>query len=159
VERIAADHDGVGTTGQFALEPNIPTAVAGMAELAVDLRHPDAAQLERMLEATRARAREAAAARGCELGADVVWRIDPIPFDETLVSIALDEARAAGGRREPLTSGALHDAAEVARHKPVAMAFAPSKAGLSHASAEDTDEADLTLAIETFGRVAARVSG
>ena len=39
---------------------------------------------------------------------------------------------------------------------PAAMLFCPSKAGLSHTVAEDTDEADLTVAIETFGRVVAR---
>jgi hypothetical protein len=37
------------------------------------------------------------------------------------------------------------------------MLFCPSKAGLSHAAGEDTDEADLLVAIEAFGRLAKRV--
>ena len=64
----------------------------------------------------------------------------------------------ANGRPEPMTSGALHDAAEVARRVPAAMVFCPSLGGLSHAAGEDTAERDLATAIETFGRVVDRVS-
>jgi beta-ureidopropionase / N-carbamoyl-L-amino-acid hydrolase len=102
-------------------------------------------------------ARSASGGRGCELSDEPMWRIDPIRFDERLVAVALEEARAAGGRPEPLTSGALHDAAEVARRVPAAMVFAPSAQGLSHAAGEDTDEADLAAAIEAFGRVLGRL--
>ena len=40
-----------------ASSPGIPTAVAGRATLAVDLRNPDAEALARMLEAARAACR------------------------------------------------------------------------------------------------------
>jgi beta-ureidopropionase / N-carbamoyl-L-amino-acid hydrolase len=55
-----------------------------------------------------------------------------------------------------LVSGALHDAAEVARVAPVAMVFCPSVAGISHAKEEDTPEPDLVAAIEAFGLLANR---
>ena len=42
VETIARELGGVGTTGVLRLEPGIPTAVAGRAELLVDLRHGEA---------------------------------------------------------------------------------------------------------------------
>jgi hydantoinase/carbamoylase family amidase len=41
IEAIGREHAGVATTGALTLEPGIPTAVAGVAELTVDLRHPD----------------------------------------------------------------------------------------------------------------------
>jgi beta-ureidopropionase / N-carbamoyl-L-amino-acid hydrolase len=63
------------------------------------------------------------------------------------------------GEAADLVSGALHDAAEVARVLPAAMMFCPSKRGISHAKEEDTDEADLAVAIEAFGRLADRVLG
>ena len=47
IEQLPAREGGVATTGSLRLEPGIPTAVAGVAELLVDLRHPDAAALER----------------------------------------------------------------------------------------------------------------
>jgi hydantoinase/carbamoylase family amidase len=145
VEEIAREHGGVGTTGVLRLEPGIPTAVPGKAELIVDLRHAEAGPLSDMLEAVRA---AAGAAEMTE-----IWQIEPIPFDENLVAAARD---AAGTGRE-LASGALHDAAEMARHVPTAMLFTSSARGLSHAPQEDTPEDDLSAAIAAFGRLAARV--
>jgi N-carbamoyl-L-amino-acid hydrolase len=54
-----------------------------------------------------------------------------------------------------MASGALHDAAEVARVLPAVMMFAPSKRGISHAPEEDSDEADLAVAIEAYATLAA----
>ncbi len=151
VDRIARDHDGIGTAGALRLEPGIPTAVPGHAELLVDLRHAEAGRLAAMLDETRGAAQSAAADSGCRVSETPVWRIDPIPFDERLV--------AASGQARVLASGALHDAAEMARHVPTAMLFTPSGGGLSHTPGEDTPEADLETAIHAFGRLAARVIG
>ena len=64
-------------------------------------------------------------------------------------------AEADGGRA--LASGALHDAAELARHVPTAMLFTSSTGGISHAREEDTPEDHLERAIAAYGRAAARV--
>jgi N-carbamoyl-L-amino-acid hydrolase len=56
-----------------------------------------------------------------------------------------------------LASGALHDAAEVARVLPAAMVFCQSTGGISHAKEEDTSEAALVAGIEAFGLLANRV--
>ncbi len=157
IERIGTESGGVATTGTLALRPGIATAVPGIAELGFDLRHRDAEALAGMHAAMREGARAVADARECALTEEAIWRIEPLPFDSALVAIAAEEAAAAGGPAEPLTSGALHDAAEVSRRIPSAMVFCPSKAGLSHAAEEDTAEADLRVAIEVFGRVAGRV--
>jgi N-carbamoyl-L-amino-acid hydrolase len=153
VERIAKEHGGVGTTGVLRLTPGIPTAVPGSAELVVDLRHAAAGPLAAMLGAVREAARGAAAARGAEVEESEIWRIEPIPFDERLVAAALEAA----GSGRSLASGALHDAAEMARHVPTAMMFTSSTNGLSHAAEEDTPEEHLELAIAAFGRLAASV--
>jgi N-carbamoyl-L-amino-acid hydrolase len=55
-----------------------------------------------------------------------------------------------------MTSGALHDAAEIAKVLPAAMVFSPSIAGISHAPNEDTADEDLAVAIEAYGRLANR---
>jgi hydantoinase/carbamoylase family amidase len=153
VERIARRHGGVGTCGRIQLEPGIPTAVPRRAELLVDLRHAEAEPLARMLAETRAAARDSAEEGGCTVADSEVWRIEPIAFDERLVAAALEEA----GTGRVLASGALHDAAEMARRLPAAMMFAPSARGISHAKEEDTPEADLERSIEAFGRLALRV--
>jgi hydantoinase/carbamoylase family amidase len=158
IERIPDAEGGVATTGALELDPGIPTAVAGAASLAVDLRNPDAAALARMLDAARGAVADAAAARGCEASSELVWRIEPIGFDPELVELAREACREAAGSDRVLASGALHDAAEIARARPAAMVFTPSIAGISHAREEDTAEDDLAAAIEAFGLLANRAA-
>ena len=158
VERIAREHGGVGTTGTITVEPGIITAVAGYAELGVDLRHPEVGPLEEMISETLAAAARAADEHRCVLGGEPVWRIEPIPFDEGLVELARRAvANRDGGRPEPMQSGALHDAAELARRIPAAMIFVASRGGISHAVEEDSSEGDLTAGIEAYGELVAGV--
>jgi hydantoinase/carbamoylase family amidase len=159
IERIPDREGGVATTGELRLEPGIPTAVAGRATLTVDLRHPDAAALARMLAAAAEACERSAEARGCAVERSPLWRIEPIPFDPGLVDAVRGACAERAGEPAELESGALHDAAEVARVLPAAMLFAPSKAGVSHAAEEDTDEADLALAIEAYGLAVRTLSG
>jgi N-carbamoyl-L-amino-acid hydrolase len=109
-----------------------------------------------MLESARSAGRSAAERRGCELEQLPVWRIEPILFDTGLVFAAREACAEVAGEPASMASGALHDAAEVARVLPAVMLFAPSKAGISHAPEEDTDEADLAVAIGAFGELVGR---
>ena len=157
VEAIGRDRGGMATTGALTLRPGIPTAVAGEAELVVDLRHEESDELQEMLADSLTAAEEAASRRRCELELELVWRIAPSSFDPALVGAARDACREAAGSDRVMPSGALHDAAEVARVLPAAMVFCPSTAGISHAVQEDTPEADLTAGIEAFGLLANRL--
>jgi N-carbamoyl-L-amino-acid hydrolase len=157
VEGIGRGHGGLATTGALDLRPGIPTAVAGEAELIVDLRNPDAGELAAMLGEAEAAAGELAARRDCALEVEAVWRIEPIPFDSRLVAEARRACTEVAGSDRVLTSGALHDAAEVARVRPAAMIFCPSASGISHAKEEDTSEPDLVAGIEAYGLLANQV--
>jgi N-carbamoyl-L-amino-acid hydrolase len=156
VEGIGKGHAGVATTGSLALQPGIPTAVAGESELAIDLRHPEAGELAAMLAEVREAGADVAAARGCAVAWEPVWSIEPTAFDSALVATAREACREATGSDRELTSGALHDAAEVARVVPAAMVFCPSNEGISHSPEEDTAEEDLVAAIEAFAVLANR---
>jgi N-carbamoyl-L-amino-acid hydrolase len=158
VEEIARGEGGVGTVGSIELEPGIPTAVPGIASVMVDLRHPDAEPLARMLGLAREAFEASAAERGCEASDQPVWRIEPIGFDPGLVAAARDACEQVTGTAFELPSGALHDAASMAPHVPTAMVFSPSIGGISHAREEDTAEADLRAAVEAFGTMANRVA-
>ncbi len=158
IAEIPSTEGGVATTGELALEPGIITALAGESVLGCDLRHPEARPLARMLTAARAAAAEAAGVHGCELTERPVWRIEPIEFDPQLAAAARVAVAAVGGTDRAIASGALHDAAEVARVIPAAMIFSSTTAGVSHASAEDAPEADLMVGIEALGHMANHVS-
>jgi hydantoinase/carbamoylase family amidase len=159
IEEIPERQGGVATTGALRLAPGIPTAVAGTAELLVDLRNPDAEALARMLDTAGDAAARAASERGCEVSSERVWRIEPIAFDRRLVEAARESCREVSGSDRVLVSGALHDAAEMARVLPAAMIFCPSIGGISHAAEENTAEEDLAVAIEAFGGLASRALG
>jgi hydantoinase/carbamoylase family amidase len=157
IERIALAHDGRATTGALELRPGIVSAVAGEAVLAIDLRHADASSLAGMLAKTIEAGEAAAAERRCELTVEPIWEIEPIAYDPGLVDAARAACDEVAGSDRVLTSGALHDAAEVARVVPTAMMFTPSIGGLSHTPKEDTGDEDLAVAIEAFGLLANRV--
>ncbi len=151
IEEIARQESGVGTVGVVDYEPGIVTAIAGVASMQVDLRHPDAEALSRMLAKTREAVAESAELRGCETSEEPIWSIEPIAFDPALVASARDACEQVTGTAFALPSGALHDAASMAGRMPAAMIFSPSIGGVSHAREEDTDEDDLRAAIEVFG--------
>jgi N-carbamoyl-L-amino-acid hydrolase len=130
-----------------------------VAELAVDLRHPQPGPLAAMLADALAAAAAAAGARDCALEPEPIWTIEPIPFDAELVRIAELSVAHEGGRETAIVSGALHDAAELARRIPTVMIFAASIGGISHAKEEDIADAELVAAIGAFGRLAASVVG
>ena len=83
-----------------------------------------------------------------------LWRIDPIPFDATLIAAATDACREVAGTDRQLPSGPLHDAAEMARRVPTVMIFSSSTNGLSHTKEEDTPVEHLELAARAFGLTA-----
>jgi N-carbamoyl-L-amino-acid hydrolase len=155
VRELAGRHGGVGTVGRIEAEPGIVTAVAGVATALVDQRHAEAPALA----AAHAAAREASVRIAAEEGVEESWsplfQIHPIPFDPRLVDAGAAIVAELQGEEVRLPSGPLHDAAHVADSGvPTVMLFVRSERGLSHTREEDTDEADLALALEALDRLA-----
>jgi hydantoinase/carbamoylase family amidase len=155
-ERIAATHAGVATVGSLQLRPGAPTIVPGEANLFIDLRNREPGALSAMLDEVEAAAQGAAENRGCECIVDRVWRIDPIDFDPDLVEQARAACQEVAASDAVLVSGALHDAAEVARKLPAAMLFVRSIGGVSHSPQENSSDEDLELGIRAYAELAER---
>jgi beta-ureidopropionase / N-carbamoyl-L-amino-acid hydrolase len=157
VRGIPGDESGRATVGDVTVRPGIPTAVPGEAELVLDERHPDAAALADMLGRTVDASERIAAEEGVSVSWREVWRIDPAPFDDRLIELAeaaIAEVAEPGPR---LFSGALHDAAELARAGvPTVMLFVQSLGGASHNREEDTLPEHLELAVAGLDRLAAK---
>ena len=154
LREVARRHGGVCTVGDARCEPGVVTAVPGRTTLLVDQRHLDAGTLAEMLGEMREAAESAADAEGCTVSFEHLWRIDPIPFDATLIAAATDACREVAGTDRQLPSGPLHDAAEMARRVPTVMIFSSSTNGLSHTKEEDTPVEHLELAARAFGLTA-----
>jgi N-carbamoyl-L-amino-acid hydrolase len=151
----AARRDDVrGTIGFVNVSPGIPTAFNGWCELSLDQRALDAAALADMLKTAKEASERVAEEEGVAVEWERLWQIDPVPFDEELVSLTEEVVCEAAGKSHRLPSGALHDATEMARLMPTVMLFVKSLKGLSHTKEEDTPEEDLELSVQALHRLA-----
>lgn len=155
---IAARHSTpeagvVCTVGAVTVEPNIPTAVPGRCEIALDQRALDADVLARMLQEARDASSRFAREHGVTVEWQTLWRIEPRLFDSALVRLAEQAVREETGDAPRLPSGPVHDATEMVPHMPVVMLFACSPNGLSHCKEEDTPEPQLEQAIRAYLRL------
>ena len=156
LNEIGRRHDGVTTIGHAQCWPGVVTAVPGETRVTMDMRHIDADALAAMFAEMHQAAADAAAAEGCEVTMEHIFRIPPMPFDERLLVAARDSVREVEGHDVELPSGALHDASEMAREVPTVMIFSSSIAGLSHTKEEDTPDEHLHMAVDAFHRTCRR---
>jgi hydantoinase/carbamoylase family amidase len=153
---VAERGGGLATVGHLTARPGIATAVAGECAFTLDVRHHDPSQLSELSAAAEAEIGRAATDHGCEVDHAALLSIAPVDFDPALVTRAI---RATDGGAA-LRSGPLHDAAALAGAGiPTGMVFAPSTGGVSHTRGEDTPEAALLQAIESFGALAIGLVG
>ena len=155
---IATRHSRPGagvvcTVGVVNVEPKIVTAVPGVCEISLDQRALDADVLASMLRDAREAAAHAARDNNVTVEWRRLWRIEPRPFDPTLVRLCEEAVREETGDATRLPSGPLHDGAEMVPHMPVVMMFASSSNGLSHCKEEDTPAADLETTIRAYLRL------
>lgn len=124
------------TVGRIAVTPGSINAIPATASCTIDLRHPEAAILDRLEEDVRAAL--AGAARTESVSASVHKTVDmaPVTFSDGVVAALQAAAQKAGFRSRSMVSGAFHDALFMAGHAPSAMIFVPCRDGLSHNEAE-----------------------
>src|SRR5215218_2465276 len=152
-----AGNGAVCTSGGVVCRPGIVTSVVETAECLLDQRHLDAHQLAEMLSNAEAASRRFAQEEDVEVEWERIWNIEPILFDEELISLADEAIHEVAGESHRLPSGPLHDAAEVARAGvPTVMLFVQSLRGLSHTKLEDTKEEHLELSVRALDRLADR---
>ncbi|WP_419839519.1 M20 family metallo-hydrolase [Candidatus Poriferisodalis sp.] len=154
--------EGRATVGTLSVGTGSRNTVAGSVSLTVDLRHPDAAELEAMYDELLAFAdgpafgpQHSAASSGVRQHSAAssgdrrhsgrslprpqiapIWYSPPIVFDAAVVDAVRQGAVAAGFEPVDITSGAGHDACYVSMVAPTGMLFIPCADGLSHNEAE-----------------------
>ena len=138
VDGIARTHgpDAVATVGSLDVSPNSRNVIPGAVTLSVDLRHRDDAVLAAMAAAFEALLPDIAAALGLDHEVASVLDAPAVHFDPRLVASVEAGAARAGLAHRRLTSGAMHDAAYLARVTPTTMIFVPCRDGVSHNVAE-----------------------
>jgi N-carbamoyl-L-amino-acid hydrolase len=146
VERIAKAHgpNAVGTMGEAVIAAPSRNVIPGEIAFTMDIRSPDSATLDAIDRDLRAAAAEIAARRRVEISIDAIWRKPPTVFDAKLVDAVEAAAKTLGYSHRRITSGAGHDACNLANVVPAAMIFVPCKDGVSHNELEDATQADCT---------------
>jgi beta-ureidopropionase / N-carbamoyl-L-amino-acid hydrolase len=144
VERIARAHgpNAVGTIGEAVIAAPSRNVIPGEIAFTADIRSPEAKTLETIETDLRAAFAEIAARRKVGIAFEPIWRKPPTIFNAKLVDAVESAAQALGFSHRRITSGAGHDACNVANLVPAAMVFVPCKDGVSHNELEDATQAD-----------------
>jgi N-carbamoyl-L-amino-acid hydrolase len=146
VERIAKAHgpNAVGTTGEAVIAAPSRNVIPGEVAFTVDVRSPDSETLDAIDRDLRAAIAKLAPRRKVEITFDAIWRKPPTLFNPKLVDAVETATKALGFSYRRITSGAGHDACNLANVVPAAMIFVPCKDGVSHNELEDATQADCT---------------
>jgi beta-ureidopropionase / N-carbamoyl-L-amino-acid hydrolase len=146
VERIAGAHgpNAVGTVGEAVIAAPSRNVIPGEIAFTTDIRSPNSETLDAMDWELREAMAGIAARRRVEIAFEAIWRKPPTIFNPKLVDAVENSTRALGYSHRRITSGAGHDACNLATVVPAAMIFVPCKDGVSHNELEDATQADCT---------------
>lgn len=133
------------TVGEFEITPNAANVIPGHVRMLIDARAEVREDMEAFIAWTQALAEAAPGAT-----ARVISDNPPVPMDADLLAALATAANAGGVSHRPMTSGAGHDAAYMARLGPAAMVFVPSKDGRSHCAEEWTEIAQIAEGAEVI---------
>lgn len=152
VERIARAHgpNAVGTVGEAVIAAPSRNVIPGEVAFTVDIRSPEATTLDAIDKDLRSAAAEIASRRRVEIALDAIWRKEPTVFNAKLVDAVENATKALGYTHRRITSGAGHDACNLAIVVPAAMIFVPCKDGISHNEIEDATQADCAAGANTL---------
>jgi beta-ureidopropionase / N-carbamoyl-L-amino-acid hydrolase len=161
VRRLALELGGhqVATVGRLDLVPDLVNVVPAEATMTVDLRNTDEAALQEAERWLAERAIALAGSEGVTIERRSLARFEPVTFDPGIVALVEATAERLGLAVRRMPSGAGHDAQMLARLCPTGMIFVPSRGGISHNPAEDTDPADLEAGANVLLQVLLELAG
>lgn len=128
----------VVTMGKWEVRPGAVNIVPGEVRFSLDLRHPDEATKQALVEAIRTTCETIAKQRGLSVSIETTGNSLPAHMDSQLQQMLVQSAQACGATWKFMPSGAGHDSELMARRVPTAMLFVPSVEGRSHSAAEYT---------------------
>ena len=161
VESLTRERGGnlVATVGTLCCLPGAVNVIPGEVALSLDIRGPQDAPLDALLDELLVQAQTIAARRGLTFSAEEFYRIAATPCDLRLQGLLADAVHQAQGVSLTLPSGAGHDAIAMAERWPVGMLFVRCKGGISHHPAESVETDDVALAIAAFSYAVTALAG
>lgn len=136
----------VATAGKGTIAPNARNIVPERVDLDLDIRDSDHDTMTRMVERCRENLARIEGTRGVDTSIERYRDTEPTPCSGRFLSAAETAATTAGVESVRLSSGAMHDTANVAAVTDAGLLFAPSEGGYSHSPREWTDWDDCAAA-------------
>lgn len=142
----------VTTVGRVIVTPNERAVIPRQVAFTIDARSPIPAQRETLLARHEALIQEVAERRGLTLNLRIDSDRQPVRCDPEIVATIAAAATAAGVPAMTMTSGAVHDAMQMAEIARIAMIFVRSAGGISHSPDEFTSAEDAAAGTEVLAR-------
>jgi len=143
--RLAAAHGpwGRATFGDIRAEPGSRNTVPERLVINVDLRHPDAGQLDQMDQEFRALVARECEQYRIEHQVNEIWHMPVTSFAPHCVQAVREATDMLGFSNMDMVSGAGHDSLYIATVAPTGMIFVPCENGISHNEIENAKIEDL----------------
>jgi N-carbamoyl-L-amino-acid hydrolase len=161
IEKIAGSHapNAVATIGELNIANPSRNVIPGEIAFTLDVRSPDSTIMDTLDRDIHAAVIEIAQRRRVAIDLEQIWRKPPTIFDDKLVNAVQTAATELGYSHRRITSGAGHDACNVAGVIPSAMIFVPCKDGVSHNELEDATQADCSAGANVLLHAVLAVAG
>ena len=143
--QLADEHGpwGRATFGDIRAEPGSRNTVPERLVINVDLRHPDAEQLDQMDQKFRALVARECEQHRLEHQVNEIWHMPVTSFAPHCVQAVRDATDMLGFSNMNMVSGAGHDSLYIATVAPTGMIFVPCENGISHNEIENAKVEDL----------------
>jgi len=145
VEEICRSSENVvGTVSKIKIEPNVINVIPGKTQMFIDVRSVSDEAKAEVVNSIRQEIKHIADHRGIFYEIDTITHETPQPLSAKIASLIEKHCQTLDIECHRLTSGAGHDAAQVAKiAQDTGMIFVPSRDGISHNPKEWTDEKDM----------------
>lgn len=155
VEKIAtlqAGKNTVGTVGYADIKPGSMNVVPGQVELGIDLRDISKEDKDDAMEKIIVLMDEIKEKRNLEIEYEILSNEVPVTLSDKIIDTLEQEAKNNKLNYKKMTSGAGHDAMNMAKIADTGMIFIPSINGISHNIAEASHFSDIFIGCELLFR-------
>ena len=157
--RATRDGDSVATIGMLNVPGGSINVVPGRCQFSLDLRAPNDAQRDAMVDDVLAEWRAICVRRGVRCTLEETMRAAAAPSAPAWQARWEQAVAALGAPLHRMPSGAGHDAMKLQEIMPQAMLFVRGQnSGISHNPLESTTSDDIQLAVEAFALLLAQLA-
>lgn len=160
IERVAntIGKETVGTVGEVYVKPNAINVIPGEVILGIDIRDVTTERKDAAVKEVLDSIERIAKRRNVETSLDIIARQEPVKTAPNIVGLITETCEKLNIPYMNITSGAYHDALNMARITDIGMIFVPSVKGISHAPEEFTPFEDIYRGARILAEVIAELA-